>query len=146
MKNATIWMIFKHCGDMPMATYMHELLLRETLYQESCHPIYFTQFHAIWFLVEFLQFLWFMNPFIKCVMEKGAAGKPLCSGNIAYCMKCIKAFFLAFLPMALGRSASQFIFKIYVSWCSFAPLFFLAFLEKKNKGNSSSFVMPFLQN
>ena len=80
-----------------------------------------------------LQFLWFMNPFIKCVMEKGAAGKPLCSGNIAYCMKCIKAFFLAFLPMALGRSASQFIFKIYVSWCSFAPLFFLAFWRRKTK-------------
>ena len=55
------------------------------------------------------------EPLHKVCDGEGAAGKPLCSGNIAYCMKCIKAFFLAFLPMALGRSASQFIFKIYVS-------------------------------
>lgn len=117
----------------------------ETLYTKSCviiKMIFFLLFSCNLIFSRFLQFLWFMNPFIKWCWEGRGRRKPLLQYSLL-CMKCIKALFLAFLPMALGRSASQFIFKIYVSWCSFA--LFSCVFETKNKGNSSSFVMPFLQ-
>ena len=126
-------------------TCMNCYLPRDTIYQELCHHQndIFLLFSCNLIFSRFLQFLWFMNPFIKWCWEGRGRRKPLLQYSLL-CMKCIKALFLAFLPMALGRSASQFIFKIYVSWCSFA--LFSCVFETKNKGNSSSFVMqPFLQ-
>ena len=124
---------------------MNCYLPRDTIYQELCHHQndIFLLFSCNLIFSRVLQFLWFMNPFIKWCWE--GEGEENHSCNIAYCVwNALKPFFLAFLPMALGRSASQFIFKIYVSWCSFA--LFSCVFETKNKGNSSSFVMqPFLE-